>query len=156
MPHALVFGASGISGWAVVKEALSYPTTTTFDHVTALTNRPLTIADAHWPDDARLQLASGIDLTDSVEKVANALKEKVGNIGTVTHVFLLAYLDPGKDKKALKEVNTLLVKTAVEAVQKVSLNIKSFILQTGGKVYGLGMLKNSPCCRIDTSSVAYC
>lgn len=139
MSHALVFGASGISGWALVKEALSYPTPTTFDRVTALTNRPLSTADAQWPNDARLQLTSGVDLTGSVESVVSALKDEVTSVDTVTHVFLLAYLDPGTDKKTLKEVNTNLVKTAVEAMQEVSANIKSFILQTGGKAYGLGV-----------------
>lgn len=29
--RALVFGASGITGWAVAKEAPKYPTPTTFD-----------------------------------------------------------------------------------------------------------------------------
>ncbi|OQV06581.1 hypothetical protein CLAIMM_11128 isoform 1 [Cladophialophora immunda] len=135
--HALVFGASGISGWALVKEALSYPSPTTFSQVTALSNRPLSISDAQWPNDPRLHLASGIDLTATVDTVVEALKEKVSNVATVTHVFLFVYLDPGKDKKTLKEVNTNLIKTAVEAVQKVSPNIKSFILQTGGKAYGV-------------------
>lgn len=138
--HALVFGASGISGWALVKEALTYPTPTTFNQVTALTNRPLFASDAHWPNDSRLRLASGIDLTGTVNMVVEALKQKVQNIDTVTHVFLLAYIDPGKDKMTLKEVNTNLVRTAVEAMQRSSPQIKSFILQTGGKAYGLGML----------------
>jgi nucleoside-diphosphate-sugar epimerase len=138
--HALVFGASGISGWALVKEALSYPTPTTFNQVTALSNRPLSLADAQWPNDPRLHLASGIDLTGPVDTVVSALKEKVNGIETVTHVFLFVYLDPGKDHKTLQEVNTNLIKTAVEATQKVSPNIKSFILQTGGKAYGLGTL----------------
>ncbi|KIW67486.1 hypothetical protein PV04_06731 [Phialophora macrospora] len=135
--HALVFGASGISGWALVQEALSYPTPTAFNQVTALSNRPLSLADAQWPNDPRLQLASGIDLTEPVDTVISALKEKINGIETVTHVFLFVYLDPGKDQKTLKEVNTNLIKTAVEAMQSVSPNIQSFILQTGGKAYGL-------------------
>jgi nucleoside-diphosphate-sugar epimerase len=137
--HALVFGASGISGWALVKEALSYPTPTTFSQVTALSNRPLSLSDAQWPDDPRLQLTSEIDLTHPTEKVVEGLKEKVKNVDTVTHVFLFLYLDPGKDHKTLVEVNTNLIRTAVEAAQRVSPKIKSFILQTGGKAYGLGM-----------------
>jgi hypothetical protein len=40
--HALVFGASGISGWSILNQALTYPTPTTFSHITGLTNRPLT------------------------------------------------------------------------------------------------------------------
>lgn len=135
--HALVFGASGISGWALVKEALSYPNPTAFSKVTALTNRPLSFSDSQWPEDNRLQLISGIDLTRPVANVVQLLKD-IPSIETVSHVFLFLYLDPGKDKKALIKVNTDVIRTAVEATQQVSLVIKSFILQTGGKSYGLG------------------
>lgn len=135
--HALVFGASGISGWALVKEALSYPDSTAFAKVTALTNRPLSLADSQWPDDRRLQLISGIDLTRPLADVIERLKE-IPSIDTASHVFLFLYLNPGKDKKTLVQVNTGLIRTAVQAVQEVSPVVKSFILQTGGKAYGLG------------------
>lgn len=135
--HALIFGASGISGWALVKEALGYPNPTAFARVTALTNRPLSISDSQWPEDKRLQLISGIDLTSSVANVVQLLKD-IPSIESVSHVFLFLYLDPGKDKKTLIEVNTTVIRTAVQAIQEVSLAIKSIILQTGGKSYGLG------------------
>ena len=137
--HALIFGASGISGWALVKEELSYPTPTTFSKVSALSKRLLSLAEAQWPDDPRLQLASGIDLTCPVDTVVRALKRKVGEVENVSHVFVFLYLDPGKDHKTLGEVNTNLIKTAAETTQKVSSKIVSFILQTGGKAYGLGL-----------------
>ena len=137
-PYALVFGASGISGWALVKEALSYPTPTTFGKVTAVTNRPLMLSDSQWPEDPRLQIVSGVDLTSSVGSVVSALSQKVDNVRAVTHVFLCVYLDPGKDHKTLVEANTNLIRTAVSAMDKLSPNITSFILQTGGKAYGLG------------------
>jgi nucleoside-diphosphate-sugar epimerase len=136
--HALVFGASGISGWALVKEALAYPTPTTFSQVTALSNRPLALEDCQWPDDPRLHLVSGIDLTAPMSSVSSTLREKVKNIEAVTHVFLTVYVDPGKDHRALVEANTTIIRTAVEAAQQVCPRIKSFILQTGGKAYGLG------------------
>ncbi|KIW10073.1 hypothetical protein PV08_11033 [Exophiala spinifera] len=135
--HALIFGSSGISGWALVKECLSYPTPGTFSKITALSNRSLSTVDTQWPNDSRLQLDSGIDLTGPVDIVIETLKEKVEGIETVTHVFLLVYLDPGEDKQALVNANTTLIRTAVNAVQVVSPCVKSFILQTGGKVYGL-------------------
>jgi hypothetical protein len=135
--HALIFGASGISGWALVKEALCYPNPTAFAKVTALTNRPLSFSDSQWPEDKRLQLISGIDLTSPVADVVQLLKG-IPSIETVSHVFLFLYLDPGKDKKTLTEANTTVIRTAVQATQQVSLVVKSFILQTGGKSYGLG------------------
>ena len=38
--QALVFGESGISGWAITRTCLSYSISTTFSRVIALTNRP--------------------------------------------------------------------------------------------------------------------
>lgn len=138
MAHALVFGASGISGWAIVKEALSYPTKTTFAHVTGLTNRPYTIEGARLPKDDRLQLVSGVDLTGSTEDVVKALKEKVQHLDSVSHVFFTAYIDPGKGFDALREVNTQILKSAIDAVLKVTNKLEVVILQTGGKGYGVG------------------
>ena len=66
----------GISGWSILNQALSYPTPTTFDQITGLTNRPLSIEDAGLPSDPRLQLANGVDLTDSVESVVSSLKSQ--------------------------------------------------------------------------------
>jgi hypothetical protein len=84
--HALVFGASGITGWAILKEALNYPSSDTFDRVIGLTKRPLTKAEASLPDDQRLVLYSGIDLADKPESIVEGLK-KVEGIDDVTHVF---------------------------------------------------------------------
>lgn len=144
MAYALVFGASGISGWAVVKEALSYPTSTSFAHITGLTNRPLSIEDAKLPRDERLELVSGVDLTGSVEDVVKDLRSKAKHVEKTTHVFFMAYVDPGKGFDALREVNTQILKTAIEAVLKLTSNLQSVILQTGGKGYGVGKTTTSP------------
>jgi len=87
--HALVFGASGISGNTLCSELLGYPSKDTFARVTGLTNRPLSIQDAQLPDDSRLRLISGIDLTRDVETVKNELNKKVDDIHEVTHVFFM-------------------------------------------------------------------
>jgi hypothetical protein len=84
--RALVFGASGITGWAIAKEALSYPTSDAFDRIIALTNRPLKKEDALFPTDDRLRLYSGIDLTRGVEKVVASLAS-IDGIEGVTHVY---------------------------------------------------------------------
>jgi nucleoside-diphosphate-sugar epimerase len=84
--RALVFGASGITGWAVVREALQYPTSTTFDRIIGLTNRPLTKSEAILPEDERLELHSNVDLSAGVSAVEARLK-RIDGIEGVTHVY---------------------------------------------------------------------
>lgn len=84
--RALVYGASGITGWAIANAALSYPSIDTFDQVIALTNRPLKREDALFPADDRLSMYSGVDLTGGVESVAKSLASIEGIEG-VTHVY---------------------------------------------------------------------
>jgi hypothetical protein len=83
--RALVFGASGITGWAVTKAALEYPTATTFDRVIALVNRPLSMKESRLPEDHRLQLHSGIDLSSKETLVASL--QSIEGIHEVTHVY---------------------------------------------------------------------
>lgn len=87
--HALVFGASGVSGWAAINELLhGYPDNTRWDKVTALTNRPLSIEVSQWPNKDNLQIVSGIDLLKgSIEELMGVMKEKIPDVENVTHVF---------------------------------------------------------------------
>lgn len=93
--HAIVFGASGIVGWAIVDQILrSYPDPTSFSRVTAITNRPIQLSDSCWPkpgttkDQPALDLVSGFDLRHGDgAALANALKEKVPNVEDITHVY---------------------------------------------------------------------
>ncbi|KAH6976608.1 hypothetical protein EDB80DRAFT_783846 [Ilyonectria destructans] len=136
MAHALIFGASGISGWSLLNQMRAYPSATTFTRITGTTNRPLTLEQAQIPSDHRIQLVSGINLTKSVDEVIAQLKEKIPDIDTVSHVFFTAYIQE-KDSETLKTTNTNLLDVAVRAVEKVSPKLQSVILQTGGKGYGL-------------------
>lgn len=88
---ALVFGASGVTGWSVVNEILTdYPKEGIWDKVYALTNRPLSLEDSHWPNDPRLNIVSGIDLLKgSQEDLGKELKDKIDGIEKVTHVYYL-------------------------------------------------------------------
>ena len=70
----------------MAKEALKYPTPSTFDQVIGLTNRPLTKSEAFLPEDERLQLYSGIDLAAGSGEVEDKLK-KIEGIEDVTHVY---------------------------------------------------------------------
>lgn len=68
-------------------QALSYPTPTTFEKITAMTNRPVTKEKALLPaNEHRIRLVTGIDFTRPVDEVKNLLKDKVADIDTVTHV----------------------------------------------------------------------
>jgi nucleoside-diphosphate-sugar epimerase len=129
-------GASGISGWALLNQLTRYPDPTAFSRITGLSNRPLTLEQAQLTADPRLNLVNGIDLTKPVSKVAQLLKEKVEDARSITHVFFTAYIQTG-DFESLKEVNTNLLKVAVEAVEQVSKKLQTIVLQTGGKGYGL-------------------
>lgn len=87
MAHLLILGASGVSGWAVMHQALSYPTPTAFDKITGMTNRPMTKEKALLSaTEERIRLVSGIDFTRPVDEVKDLLKERVPDINTVTHV----------------------------------------------------------------------
>jgi nucleoside-diphosphate-sugar epimerase len=87
--HALVFGATGIQGWAVVNQILNgYPANDAFERVTALTNRPIT-EKMLWPESKKLQVVSGINLLTNKgqEGLEKEMKEKIPGVDTVTHMF---------------------------------------------------------------------
>ena len=93
---ALIFGASGVSGWAFVNEMLhDYPEKGIWGKVHALTNRPLKQEDTLWPVDERLNLVSGIDLLEgSQEDLQNTMKTKINGVEKVTHVYFLGNFLP--------------------------------------------------------------
>ena len=84
---ALVFGASGISGWAVTNDCLSYPSTNTFSRIIALTNRPRSLKECGFPEDDRLEIYSGVNLRGSLEQVLEGMKENISHINEVTHMY---------------------------------------------------------------------
>lgn len=86
-PHALIFGASGISGWSLLNQLRSYPTPGYWNKITAFTNRPFSFEQAQIPAEERIQLVSGVDLTQSVEQIVSNMRAKAADIGSVTHVF---------------------------------------------------------------------
>lgn len=87
--HALVFGASGVSGWAVVNQLLQdYPSPGTWSKVTALTNRPLTFETSQWPTTNKLEIISGLNLLEKAQETfEEQVKSRITDITTVTHVF---------------------------------------------------------------------
>ena len=94
--HAIVYGASGLIGWALVDQLLNaYPQAGSFSKVTAVTNRPLNAPDSHWPEPGDshqpdLQLISNIDLRrGDGSLLANSLMQVVNDVESVTHVYYL-------------------------------------------------------------------
>lgn len=86
--HAIVFGASGINGWALVNQLLiNHPTSDTFGRVTAVLNRPLSLRDSQWPQDDRLRIATGLDLTADDTVVQNTFEAKIEEAETISHVY---------------------------------------------------------------------
>lgn len=87
--HAVVFGCSGINGWALVNQLLTgYPSEQTFSRVTAIANRPFTADEANWPQDGRLQIISGIDLLAGDDAaLQKTLTARVPSVDTVSHIY---------------------------------------------------------------------
>ncbi|OBT58421.1 hypothetical protein VE04_01322 [Pseudogymnoascus sp. 24MN13] len=144
--HALVFGASGITGWAITNAIINgYPDTSPFQSVTALTNRPLSREVAQWPDSDILQVVSGLDLltTKGQDGLEQDMKRGIKGIEKVTHVYFFAYImdqDPAKEV----EINIQLLTRAITAVQNLSPNLQFVVMATGTKTYGVHLLDKFP------------
>lgn len=133
--HALVFGASGITGWAIVNQILnSYPSADTFTKVTALTNRPLSPEAAKWPKSDKLEVVSGLDLLKgSQEELESGMKQRMTDIESVTHVYFFAYIMDADPEKEIS-INVDLLKRAITAIEHLSSNLEYVVLPTGTKV----------------------
>lgn len=132
---ALVFGASGVTGWSFINEVLNdYPKPGIWKRAHALTNRPLSQEQSQWPKDPRLNIVSGIDLlAGSQEDVENELRTKIPDINEVTHVYYLAYKAGSDVEKELKEAVEM-YKKALIAADKLCSNLEFVVLQTGAKM----------------------
>ncbi|KAK0938556.1 hypothetical protein LTR29_009870 [Friedmanniomyces endolithicus] len=143
--HALIFGGTGIQGWAVTNQILNgYPSADKFDKVTALANRTPS-GNMLWPKSDRLQVVSGLDLLNEAgqEALEKQMKEKVPGIETVTHVFFFAYIfkeDPSEEIT----INVQLLERAITAAEHLSAHLKFVLLPTGTKAYGVQCLADFP------------
>lgn len=90
LKSALIFGASGVTGWSFVNEILNdYPKTGIWGKVHALTNRPLAPEDTLWPKDERLNIVSGIDLLQGSQQDLTKELSTIEGVQNVTHVYYL-------------------------------------------------------------------
>ncbi|KAF2810070.1 uncharacterized protein BDZ99DRAFT_570697 [Mytilinidion resinicola] len=143
--HALIFGASGITGWAIVNAILNgYPTKDAFAKVTALVNRPLSREVAQWPDDPRLQIITGINLLKGTqEELEKEIKEKVPGVETVNQVFFYAYKQDN-DNDTECRVNEDMLERSVTAIEHLSPEMSYVVLPSGTKIYGIHLLDKFP------------
>lgn len=91
---ALVFGATGVSGWALVNEILhDYPDKGIWNRVHALCNRPLDLSRSFWPDDKRLNIVPGVDLLQGNQAELEAkIASRIPEVENITHVYYLGEL----------------------------------------------------------------
>lgn len=132
---ALIFGASGVTGWSFINEILhDYPQPNIWRRVHALTNRPLSQEQSQWPDDPRLNIVSGIDLLNgSQEEMQNTIKQKIPDVSEVTHVYYLAYKAGTDVHKELEEA-VAMFKRSTLAMDHLSPKLEFVVLQTGTKM----------------------
>ncbi|GES63973.1 hypothetical protein ATEIFO6365_0008004300 [Aspergillus terreus] len=143
--HALVFGASGINGWAFVNAILNdYPTSDSFDRVTAFTNRPLSAEASQWPQSNKLHLVSGLDLiSNDQEALERELLQKVPHVDRVTALYFCAYVMDVDPEKEIA-LNIGMLKKTILAIEKLSPSLRVVALPTGVKAYGVHMLDKFP------------
>ncbi len=101
--HHALFGASGVTGWAIVNPSLDgYPEPSVFSTVTALTNRALSQEVAQWPKSDKLNVVCGLHLQKgSQSDLEETMRARVADIGTVSHVYFFAYI---MDTDTAKEI----------------------------------------------------
>ncbi|KAJ7848921.1 hypothetical protein B0H14DRAFT_3867041 [Mycena olivaceomarginata] len=138
--HAIVFGASGLAGWAVVDQLLqNYPKAGTFSKVTAVVNRPISLADSFWPtpESPSLDLVTGINLAEgSIESFKALLGEKIKDISTVTHVYYFVYKQDNDAEEEIK-VNCGMLERVLGAVESLCPNFRFLAWPSGTLGYGI-------------------
>ncbi|KAI0967546.1 hypothetical protein F4678DRAFT_445955 [Xylaria arbuscula] len=140
--HAIVFGASGLIGWAVIDQLLrSSPEAGAFSKITAVTNRPTKLSESYWPEPDKirptLQLVSGVDLRQSDgATLSKSLKQEVKDIDTVTHLFYLVFTSVPDDIEEVA-VNRRMLQAVVDAHDLLCPDLRFVIFPGGTRGYGI-------------------
>ncbi|KZL65982.1 SirQ protein [Colletotrichum tofieldiae] len=142
---AVVFGATGVSGWAFVNELLhDYPAPATWGTVHALCNRPIDREKLLWPNDDRLNIVSGINLLNSShEDLVTEFKNKVPGVEKITHAYFLAYKSSSVPAEEVRD-NAIILERAITALDTLSPSLEFVVLQHGGRYYGLHLMESRP------------
>ncbi|KAH8705873.1 hypothetical protein BGW36DRAFT_422407 [Talaromyces proteolyticus] len=138
--HALVIGASGLAGWAVVNTLLQeYPEKGTFAKVTAVLNRPLSMKRSRWPTSSsvKFQLVTGVNLSaGSLKDSVSYLRENIPDLHTVTHVYYFAYQQQDDPAEEIK-VNISMLEGVITALNDYALGLEFLVVPTGSRAYGI-------------------
>ncbi|KAI0192424.1 hypothetical protein F4808DRAFT_443121 [Astrocystis sublimbata] len=140
--HAIVFGASGLIGWAVVDQLLrAYPEAKTFSRVTAVTNRKVEESESHWhtqgADRPSLQLVSGIDLARcDGAALAEALTAAVEDVHTVTHLYYLVFASVPDEVEEVA-TNRAMLQNVIDAHNLLCPNLQFVVFPGGTRGYGI-------------------
>lgn len=124
---AIVFGASGISGIAMTKSLLA---SDEWGPIICVSRTAPQLAT----NDSRIEFVSA----DMVKSSADDLASKLSAAGAAVaqHAFFYTYIEK-PDPKEFIEINKMLLQKALHATGIVAPKLKSFMLQTGTKVYPL-------------------
>ncbi|KAF9256063.1 hypothetical protein L218DRAFT_911688 [Marasmius fiardii PR-910] len=142
--HALVFGASGLIGWSIVDQLLHGPSKkpeNSFAKVTAVTNRPVNLSEAQWPEDSpespKLQTVSGIDLRSHTEtSLFQALEDGVQEIETVTHVFYFVFTSAADHIEEVA-VNRKMMQVTIDTLNVLCPKLQFVVFPGGTRGYGI-------------------
>ncbi|KAK8867415.1 Tannase and feruloyl esterase family protein [Apiospora arundinis] len=141
--HAIVFGASGLIGWAMVDQLLApYPAPGTFASITAVANRPIDLGEAHWPEPEAgrrpdLRLVSGVDLRGDAGALADTLRRQVPNADKITHVYYFVFTSVGSDLEEEVAVNKKMLQNVIDGVSSLSQSLKFVVFPGGTRGYGI-------------------
>jgi nucleoside-diphosphate-sugar epimerase len=113
--HALVVGASGIIGNAVVETL---------------------VADPQWSVRAlRRSLNPNVDSIECDLTDAAATKAALGDVSDITHVFFAAY-QPNGNALIEAQTNAAMLRNALNGLKAAGANVQRVVLYQGAKVYG--------------------
>ncbi|PSN63645.1 hypothetical protein BS50DRAFT_499514 [Corynespora cassiicola Philippines] len=144
--HALVVGASGLIGWAVVDQLLRYcpsATSSAFSKITALVNRPIKLQDTFWPEPGtkvpKLALVTGINLSCSDDNFEELLRDKLPDASTITHVFYcgMSFKEVPANHEEEVTTNVGMMRRLVMAVKSLSPNFSFLVYPGGTRGYGI-------------------
>ncbi|GIJ85085.1 hypothetical protein Asppvi_003940 [Aspergillus pseudoviridinutans] len=124
---ALVTGANGISGFAIIEHLVRQPKEE-WSKIIVTSRRPLPNA---WID-PRVEFVA-LDFLDPVEKIIAKMKDICA---PVTHAFFTSYVH-NDDFRILRETNVPLFQNFLDALDTVCPRLQRVCLQTGGKYYGV-------------------
>ncbi|KAI8369615.1 NAD(P)-binding protein [Radiomyces spectabilis] len=122
---AIVFGANGISGTALI-ERLTSASKEEWSQIVAVSRRPPQIDH----EDQRVRFVSCDLLNGTIPEMAKSLVE--AGAGNAQHAFFYAYIMK-QDPKEESKINTELLHRALQLCENACPGLQTFMLQTGMK-----------------------